>query len=110
MSVKIRLKRMGTKRRPYYRIVVMDSRAPRDGRTIDEVGLYHPIEAEDKQVVLKEEKMGTMDDMMHSIKCFLEDKGKLNDYINKEGVFKMPFELVFSWFRKAVVEFRKTQP
>ena len=57
MSVKIRLKRMGTKKRPYYRIVVMDSRAPRDGRTIDEVGIYHPIEAEDKQVELKEEKI-----------------------------------------------------
>ena len=57
MSVKIRLKRMGTKRRPYYRIVVMDSRAPRDGRTIDEVGLYHPIEAEGKQVSIKEDKV-----------------------------------------------------
>lgn len=57
MSVKIRLKRVGAKKRPYYRIVVMDSRTPRDGRAIDEVGYYHPIEAEDKQVVLKEEKI-----------------------------------------------------
>ncbi len=57
MSVKIRLKRFGTKRRPYYRIVVMDSRAPRDGRTLEEVGLYHPIEAEDKQVVLKVDRI-----------------------------------------------------
>ncbi len=57
MSVKIRLKRFGTKKRPYYRIVVMDSRAPRDGRTLEEVGLYHPIETEDKQVVLKEDRI-----------------------------------------------------
>lgn len=57
MSAKIRLKRFGTKKRPYYRIVVMDSRAPRDGRTLEEVGLYHPIEAEDKQVVLKEDRI-----------------------------------------------------
>lgn len=57
MSVKIRLKRMGTKRRPYYRIVVMDSRAPRDGRAIEEVGIYHPIETEDKQLSLKEDKV-----------------------------------------------------
>ena len=57
MSVKIRLKRVGAKKRPYYRIVVMDSRTPRDGKAIDEVGYYHPIEAEDKQVVLKEEKI-----------------------------------------------------
>ena len=57
MSVKITLKRMGTKKRPYYRIVVMDSRAPRDGRTIDEVGYYHPIETEDKQFLIKEDKV-----------------------------------------------------
>ncbi len=57
MSVKIRLKRFGTKKRPYYRIVVMDSRAPRDGRTLEEVGLYHPIETEDKQVVLKVDRI-----------------------------------------------------
>jgi small subunit ribosomal protein S16 len=57
LSVKIRLKRFGTKKRPYYRIVVMDSRAPRDGRTLEEVGLYHPIEAADKQLRLDEEKI-----------------------------------------------------
>lgn len=57
MSVKIRLKRMGTKKRPYYRVVVMDSRAPRDGRTIDEVGYYHPVEAEERQLNIKEDKV-----------------------------------------------------
>lgn len=57
MSVRIRLKRFGTKKRPYYRIVVMDSRKPRDGRTIEEVGFYHPIEVEDKQVKIKEERI-----------------------------------------------------
>lgn len=55
--VKIRLKRMGTKKRPYYRIVVMDSRAPRDGRTIEELGYYHPVEAEDRQVKFEETKV-----------------------------------------------------
>lgn len=40
---------MGAKRRPYYRIVVADSAAPRDGKTIDELGYYHPVEAEDRQ-------------------------------------------------------------
>ena len=42
MAVKIRLARHGAKKRPYYRIVVADSRAPRDGRVIDEVGRYNP--------------------------------------------------------------------
>lgn len=57
MSVKIRLKRFGTKKKPYYRIVVMDSRRPRDGRTIEEVGFYHPIAVEEKQILLKEERI-----------------------------------------------------
>ena len=42
MAVKIRLRRMGKKRYPIYRIVVADSRSPRDGRCIDEIGLYNP--------------------------------------------------------------------
>ena len=56
MSVRIRLKKFGTKKRPYYRIVVMDQRSPRDGKTIDELGYYHPIEAEDKQIVFNADK------------------------------------------------------
>ncbi|MFQ9515483.1 MAG: 30S ribosomal protein S16 [Eubacterium sp.] len=42
MAVKIRLKRMGKKKAPFYRIVVADSRSPRDGRFIEEVGTYDP--------------------------------------------------------------------
>lgn len=42
MSVKIRLKRMGKKKKPHYRIVVSDSRSPRDGRFIEELGYYNP--------------------------------------------------------------------
>lgn len=42
MAVKIRLKRMGQKKAPFYRIVVADSRAPRDGKFIDEIGTYDP--------------------------------------------------------------------
>ncbi len=43
MAVKIRLARHGAKKRPYYRIVVADSRCPRDGRFIEEVGRYNPL-------------------------------------------------------------------
>ena len=42
MAVKIRLRRMGYKRNPIYRIVVADSKSPRDGRFIDEIGTYNP--------------------------------------------------------------------
>ena len=43
MAVKIRLKRMGAKKSPFYRVVVADSRAPRDGKFIEEIGYYNPI-------------------------------------------------------------------
>ena len=43
MAVKIRLRRMGAKKAPFYRVVVADSRFPRDGRFIEEIGYYNPI-------------------------------------------------------------------
>ncbi|MCR5144263.1 MAG: 30S ribosomal protein S16 [Lachnospiraceae bacterium] len=54
MAVKIRLKRMGQKKRPIYRIVVADSRSPRDGRNIEEIGTYDP-NPETAQVSINEE-------------------------------------------------------
>lgn len=56
MSVKIRLKKFGAKKRPYYRVVIVDSRDPRDGATIEEIGTYHPIEAAGKQLSIDEGK------------------------------------------------------
>ena len=61
MSVKIRLKRMGMKKKPFYRVVVADSASPRDGRFIEEIGYYNPmtepatikIDAEKAQTWLK---------------------------------------------------------
>lgn len=44
MAVKIRLRRMGAKKRPFYRIVVADSRSPRDGRFIEQLGTYDPMQ------------------------------------------------------------------
>ena len=54
MAVKIRLKRMGSKKRPFYRVVVADSRSPRDGRFIETVGTYNPV-VEPAVVKLNEE-------------------------------------------------------
>ena len=45
MAVKIRLRRMGAKKAPFYRVVVADSRYPRDGRFIEEIGYYNPLVA-----------------------------------------------------------------
>ncbi len=53
--VKIRLRRMGSHKKPFYRIVVSDSRSPRDGRFIEEIGFYNPI-SEPKVVKIDSEK------------------------------------------------------
>jgi small subunit ribosomal protein S16 len=55
MAVKIRLKRMGAKKAPFYRVVVADSRYPRDGRFIEEVGTYNPM-TEPAEVKIDAEK------------------------------------------------------
>ena len=55
MAVKIRMKRMGANKKPFYRIVVADSRAPRDGRFIEEIGYYNPV-SNPKQIKIDQEK------------------------------------------------------
>lgn len=58
MAVKIRLRRMGAKKAPFYRIVVADSRYPRDGRFIEEIGYYDPTK-EPSVIKIDEEKAKT---------------------------------------------------
>ena len=55
MAVRIRLKRMGAHKKPYYRVVVSDSRSPRDGKFIEEIGTYNPL-TQPAQVQIDEEK------------------------------------------------------
>ncbi|HYB11351.1 MAG TPA: 30S ribosomal protein S16 [Alphaproteobacteria bacterium] len=59
MSLKIRLARAGTKKRPFYRIVIADSRSPRDGRFIERVGSYNPMVAKDhpERIVLNTDRI-----------------------------------------------------
>lgn len=56
MATRIRLKRLGGHRRPFYRIVVTDSRNPRDGRSIERLGFYDPLAAEE-QIKLDTERL-----------------------------------------------------
>ena len=81
MAVKIRLKRMGAKKRPFYRIVVADSRFPRDGRFIEEVGYYNPIE---KPAVVKIDK----DLAMKWLSNGAIPTDTVRDIFSKEGVMK----------------------
>ncbi|MDO5717168.1 MAG: 30S ribosomal protein S16, partial [Tissierellia bacterium] len=55
MAVKIRLRRMGSKKNPYYRVIVADSRSPRNGRFIEEIGFYNPI-SKPKNVKINKER------------------------------------------------------
>ena len=55
MAVKIRLKRIGAKKSPFYRVVVSDSRSPRDGRFVEEIGTYNPL-TEPAQIAVKEDR------------------------------------------------------
>ncbi|MGM0419069.1 MAG: 30S ribosomal protein S16 [Thermodesulfobacteriota bacterium] len=56
MAVKIRLKRMGRKKQPFYRIVVANSESPRDGRFLESVGTYNPL-ANPHEVTVKEDRI-----------------------------------------------------
>ena len=89
MAVKIRLKRMGSKKNPFYRVVVADSRSPRDGRFIETVGTYNPL-VEENQVTLKEDR----------ILAWLADGAQPSDTVrnilSKEGVLKKFHDSKFS--------------
>ena len=56
MAVKLRLKRMGAKKKPFYRVVAADSRSPRDGKIIEQIGTYNPM-TEPSTIVLDKEKV-----------------------------------------------------
>ena len=57
MATKIRLKRLGSKKKPYYRVVVADARSRRDGRFIEEIGVYDPVHGIDKTRIDEEKAL-----------------------------------------------------
>ena len=81
--VKIRLKRMGAKKKPFYRIVVTDSRSPRDGRFIEEIGYYDPLKT---PVVIHVEQEKALDWMKKGVQ--LSDTVKA--LFKKAGVMDAP--------------------
>ena len=90
MAVKLRLKRGGSKQRPFYRIVAADSRFPRDGRFIDTIGTYNPIPAE-YEVSIDEEKamywLSNGAQPTDTVRNLLSEKGIMAKYAEskKEG-------------------------
>ncbi|AEV95301.1 30S ribosomal protein S16 [Pediococcus claussenii] len=89
MSVKIRLKRMGSKKRPFYRIVVADSRSPRDGRFIAQVGTFNPL-TEPAEVKLNE------DDIMGWLNNGAQPSDTVKNIFSKAGIMKKYHEAKFS--------------
>jgi small subunit ribosomal protein S16 len=83
MAVKLRLKRMGAKQRPFYRIVAADSRFPRDGRFIETVGTYNPIATPaevkiDKELALKWLNNGAQP--TDTVKNLFKDAGIMKEF------------------------------
>lgn len=89
MAVKIRLRRMGAKRRPFYRIVVADSRYPRDGRFIEEIGYYNPI-VEPAEIKVDKESA------MKWLKNGATPTDTVRDILSKQGLMKEFHESKFA--------------
>jgi len=88
MAVRIRLKRMGAHKAPYYRVVVSDSRSPRDGRFIEEIGTYNPL-TEPAQININEEKA------LKWLKNGAQPSDTARSLLSKAGVLKKFHEWKF---------------
>lgn len=86
MSLKIRLARAGAKKRPFYHVVVADSRSPRDGRFIERVGSYNPMVAQDHpdRVVLKTERI------QHWLKVGAQPTDRVTKFLGQAGLVPVP--------------------
>ncbi|MDP9728465.1 30S ribosomal protein S16 [Alicyclobacillus tolerans] len=81
MAVKIRLKRMGAKKAPFYRLVVAESRSPRDGRFIEEIGTYNPLK-DPAEISINEERA------LHWLSTGAQPSDTVRHLLSKQGVLK----------------------
>jgi len=86
MAVRIRLKRIGAKKAPFYRLVVADSRSPRDGRIIEEIGTYNPLTVP-AQVNIDEEKA------LQWLQTGAKPSDTVRNLLSKAGILKKAHEL-----------------
>ena len=80
MAVRIRLKRLGAKKRPYYRVVVADQRSPRDGRFIENIGIYQPLE--DPSVIQIDEERA-----LHWLRVGAQPSNTVRVLMSKVGIW-----------------------
>jgi small subunit ribosomal protein S16 len=88
MAVKIRLKRMGAHKAPFYRVVVADSRSPRDGRFIEEIGTYNPL-TNPAQINIKEDRA------LYWLQTGAQPSDIARHLLSQAGVLKKFHELKF---------------
>ena len=89
MATKIRLKRMGAKNNPFYRVVIADSRSPRDGKVIEEIGYYNPVK-QPAEIQVDEERalywLKTGAQPSETVRALLKKTGVWQKFIaNKEA-------------------------
>ncbi len=84
MALKIRLARGGAKKRPYYRIVIADSRSPRDGRFIEKVGAFNPLLPKDSTERVKFDS----DRVRHWLEKGARPTDRVARFLNQEGLYK----------------------
>lgn len=89
MAVKLRLKRMGSKRNPFYRIVAADARSPRDGRIIEKIGTYNPT-TDLAEVVLDEELA------LKWLENGAQPTDTVRDILSRQGVMKKHHEAKYN--------------
>jgi small subunit ribosomal protein S16 len=80
MSTRIRLRRMGANKRPFYRVVVADQRSPRDGRFIENIGKYHPLE-DPSLIEIDEERA------LHWLRVGAQPSAQVRNLMNKIGIW-----------------------
>ncbi len=88
MAVKLRLKRMGAKQKPFYRIVATDSRTPRDGRFIETVGTYDPVKGADKVTIDEEKALKWLNNgaiPTDTVRNILSNAGIMTKYANSKN-------------------------
>jgi small subunit ribosomal protein S16 len=81
MATRIRLRRMGAKKRPFYRVVVADQRAPRDGRFIENIGKYHPLE-DPSLIEIDEERA------LHWLRTGAQPSEQVQNLMTKIGIWE----------------------
>ena len=80
MATRIRLRRLGAKKRPFYRVVVADQRAPRDGRFIENIGKYHPLE-DPSLIEIDEERA------LHWLRVGAQPSSQVRNLMVKTGIW-----------------------